>query len=292
MKINGLTLAQDVLRQLKTRLLERANKEEIPRLSVILIGNDPASMSYIAQKRKAAEYIGIKLDIFRFPVNTPTTAITQKISSLSHDMSVHGIIIQRPVPPPHKVNELTQLIEPAKDVDGFKNESLFLPPLGAAVFKVLSYIYFYAMKNTKVPVNIIPQELVFWLKTKDIVLVGKGETGGQPVLKAMHKANLKPHVITSKTENAQNILKQADIIICAVGQPRVITPTNIKKGVILIGVGIHRKDDHLYGDYLGSEIKDKTAFYTPTPGGIGPLNVAYLMYNTLETFQKQTARKE
>ena len=256
MKIDGRRIANTILNDLKTKV-KKLNV--IPHLAIILVGNDPASIAYIEQKDLKAKIIGAKTTIINLESRIKNSELKKLIEKLNDDNSVHGIIVQQPLPSHINIKEITETIDPKKDVDGFNPKSKFQPPIALAVLKIIK---------------------PFLSKSKRIVTLGKGETGGKPVAEVLKKMNIKPIIIDSKTKNPQHLTKNADIIISAVGKPNVIKPDMIKRGVILISIGLHKGTDwKLHGDYEEEQIKDLASFYTPTPGGVGPVNVAMLLKN-------------
>ena len=259
MKIDGRKIAKEIFEELKVKVKKLRTKNIIPTLVIILIGNDPASTSYIEQKDLRAEEIGAKTTIINLESRVKNSELKKLIEKLNNDKTVHGIIVQQPLPSHINIKEITETINPKKDVDGFHPNSKFQPPIGLAVLEILK-----------------PESL----KNKNIVVTGKGETGGQPVIQMFKKIGINPAVIDSKTEKPETLTKNADIIISAVGKPSVIKPDMIKRGVILVSIGLHKgTDGKLHGDYEEDQIKDLALFYTPTPGGVGPVNVAMLLKN-------------
>lgn len=262
MKIDGKQIAEKIFEELKAKVKKLREKNIIPNLAIILVGNDPASKSYIRQKILTAEKIGIKTSLFQYPNSISTRSLLERLNDLNHLSNVHGIIVQQPLPPHINIEKITQAIDPKKDVDGFHLKSKFEPPIAAAILEIL--------KETP-------------LKSKKIVILGKGQTGGKLIIQALKKMQIEPTVIDSKTKNPETLTKNADIIISAVGKPQVIKSAMIKKGVVLISIGLHKgSDGRLHGDYNEEEIKDIASFYTPTPGGVGPVNVAMLMENLVD----------
>ncbi len=261
MKIDGKKIAQDILESLKKKV-EKLKKGGItPKLAIILVGNDPASIAYVKRKEIKAKEIGIITSIYKYPSSVSEKDLLKQLNDLNHLINIHGIIVQQPLPPHTNIEKITQAIDPKKDIDGFHPQSKFEHPIAAAVLEILK----------KTP-----------LKSKKIIIVGKGETGGKLIIQAIKKAGIEPAVIDSKTEDPETLTKNADIIISAVGKPNIIKPSMVKKGVVLIGIGLHKgSDGKLHGDYDEEKIKDKASFYTPTPGGVGPINVAMLLKNLL-----------
>lgn len=246
MRIDGKQIADQILESLAAEIKKLAQP---PTLAIIQIGDDPASAAYIRQKQKAAERIGIQIVI---------SHTLSDVSIFNNELSIHGVIIQRPVPGNDPIPAMIR----AKDVDGFLPNSPFTVPVALAVEKLL--------ESTKIDFT-----------KKNIVVIGRGETAGKPI----HEYFTTSTVIHSQTLNPEEILKNADIIISCVGKKRVIIKDSIKPGVILISVGIWRDTmGKLHGDYEESEILDIASFYTPTPGGVGPVNVACLMQNVVKAY--------
>lgn len=256
MRIDGKQIANIILEDLKSKVQKLSVK---PHLAIILIGNDSASKAYVKQKILTAEKIEIKTSLFQYPSSVSMKDLFEHLNDLNHLSTVHGIIVQQPLPPHLNLENITNAIDPKKDVDGFHAQSKFQPPISLAVLKILKFVPF---------------------ENKKIVVIGKGETGGKPIIKTFKEMGINPIVIDSKTENPENLTKNADIIISAVGKPNIIKPDVIKKGVILISIGLHKgSDGKLRGDYEEDKIKNIASFYTPTPGGVGPVNVAILLKN-------------
>ncbi len=317
MKVDGRQIAAKIYEELQNRVGELKKIGITPHLSVILIGKNPASVTYVNQKQKWGKYIGAKITIIRYPETVTIEKLTKKIQDLNADPDNHAVLIQRPVPVQINTKTLDLLVNPEKDVDGFHPDSLYTLPLPLAVVKILEEIYTikYETRNPKSETNTNNQKIndknvlkfensnfdiisnldirysnfISWLRSQEIVILGKGPTAGGPILKYLTKLGVHPTQIDSKTPSPDELIKKADIVISAVGKPNTITPEKIKKGAILIGVGIFRgEDEKLHGDYDETSIKNIASFYTPTPGGVGPVNVAMLLQNLLNTTSKQT----
>lgn len=273
-RIDGTEIASTIYKKLTNRVGALAKKNIIPHLAVILVGENPASVAYVTLKQKKGEAIGAKVTLLKYPTSVTTEELLKKLEELNSDPSVHGILIQRPLPEQIDVPKIELATNPQKDVDGFHPSSPFTLPLPLAVVKILEYCH--------------PDNFKEWLASQSIVVIGKGPTGGGPIIKLLNKLGVNPVVIDSKTENPNDLMKNADIIIASAGRENVVQPENIKQGVILVGVGILRgTDGKLKGDYNEEEIKDIAGFYTPTPGGVGPVNVAMLMENLLTATEAQ-----
>lgn len=286
MKLDGREIALAIYENLKKRVevLQKKHMPQVtPHLAVILIGNNPSSESYVAQKRKWAEYIGAQVTIHHYPESISHEEVQHKLLQLNHDSDVHAILIQRPVPSQIDIKQLVQLTNPQKDIDGFHPDSPYTLPLPLAVVKILEQIHKQQSTN---------KEFLSWIRSKTIIVLGKGETAGRPIVKYFHKLSIPFTQIDSKTEKPEELTRTADIIISAVGKENTIRPEIIKAGVILIGVGLFKgTDGKLHGDYNEQTIENLASFYTPTPGGVGPVNVAMLMENLITATERQTSER-
>lgn len=279
-KIDGNEIANDLLDELKKRVEKLQEAKITPHLAIILVGNDPGSVAYVSQKKIKAELIGIKTTIKNFPSETSMSELLSKIQEFNDDKSVHGIIVQQPLPIQINLKEIISAINPEKDIEGFHSDSHFQMPIAMAVLKILEKVYTSASN--------IQLRFVEWLKSKNIVVIGKGETGGKPIIQMLEKMKVSLATIDSQTKNPENLTTKADIIISAVGKGNTLKPEMIKAGVALIGIGIARGESaKLMGDYDQNEVKNIASFYTATPGGIGPINVAMLLKNTVAAAEKQ-----
>ena len=263
MKIDGKKIAADILHNLRPQVENLKKAGIIPTLAIILIGNDQSSKSYIKQKQITAEEIGAEIKLFHFE-SSSEDELVKLIENLNIDPKIHGIIVQRPLPKTIDKDLVSRVINPEKDVDGFNDESSFDAPVALAVIEILKSVGVSELANKK------------------IVVLGKGETAGLPVIKLLDKMELNFEVIDSQIENKETLIKNADIIISAVGKENIITPDLLNKNQILIGVGLFLKDGKLKGDYNVSMIENKVKYYTPTIGGVGPVNVSLLMKNLVQ----------
>lgn len=279
MKIDGKEIASQIFEDLKIRVDKLKEKSVIPQLAIILIGKNPASLAYIEQKEIKGNKIGVKVEVVNIETNASTKDLLKITNNLNQNPDIHGIIIQRPLPGTINSEIIDQAIDKSKDMDSFNTRSMFVSPIFAAVLWILEYIY-----NSN---NNSDRDLFEWLKSNKVVVVGKGETGGKPISRELNKLKIKHVVIDSKTKNPENQIGNADIVITAVGRSGIIKSSSIKKGAILISIGLHKgKDGKLRGDYNDEEIKNIVSFYTPTPGGVGPVNVAMLFKNLVEAAEK------
>lgn len=280
MKIDGKAIAQQILDKLTHRVTALKEEGITPHLAVVLIGNDESSKAYVRQKELKIHQIGGAVSIHRFGQEFTQDQLLTLIQELNDDPIVHGIIIQRPLPTHIDGTLITNSTVSEKDVDGFRDDSPFDPPIARAVFRILREIH--AQEDD------LNQSRDEWLKTKKIVILGKGVTAGQPIIKLFHKRQIPLAIVDSKTENREELIRGADIIISAVGKPQVIQAKDINETTTLIGVGMFRGDDgKLHGDYEEEEVAEKAQYYTSVPGGVGPVNVAMLLTNLVEAAETQ-----
>ncbi len=279
MIIDGKAIATEILESLKAEVQDLKEKEIVPTLAVILIGNEKSSIAYVKQKELKAKEIGAQIEIFRFEESVANDEIETLVKKLDSDAKIHGIILQRPAPKHIEIDRLEDFISSEKEVDGFGSHPIFPVPVAEAVLLMLEDVYI--KQKAK---NLFSD----WLKAKKMVVLGTGETAGQPIINYFKDYGIEPVVIDSKTQDKDSLMKKADIIISAVGKT-IVNPSNIKKGVILIGVGMHTQDQKLCGDYNEQEIKNIASFYSPSPGGVGPVNVAMLLKNLVESAESLTS---
>lgn len=287
MKIDGKEIADEILNGLKQKIEKLKKKNITPCLAIILVGDDPASVAYVKRKEIKAKEIGIKTIIKRFPSEISRQKLLSTIQQFSNDNNIHGIIVQQPLPKHINARLIINAISADKDVDGFLPNSKFEMPIANAVLEILEEIARLRTAPRMVAkasdLRLLRGEFQKWLKSKKIIVIGKGKTGGKPTINMLKKLGIEPQIIDSKTTNYELLTKKADIIISAVGKQNVITKSMVKKGVILISIGLSRgTDGKMHGDYEESEIKNTASFYTPTPGGVGPVNIAMLLRNSVK----------
>lgn len=257
-----------------------------PHLAVVIVGNDPSSLKYISRKKKVGEEIGMVVSIYHLKPNEPDDVRTA-VKILNEDEEVNGIIIQRPVPLAIPKEELDSLIIPQKDVDGFHPQSKFHPPISEAVWEILKWVFKESSKLKDQSSN-LDEIFLNWLKEKKILIIGRGETGGIPITKMLASNGINPAVAHSKTENIKEMCLSSDVIISCVGKGNIVRRDMVSKKTILIGVGMHPETHPadiaamtFSPDYVIDEIKDRVAYYTPVPGGVGPVNVVFLLKNVV-----------
>lgn len=281
MKINGHDIAEKIYTDLRKRVGELTKKGVTPQLVVLLVGNNPGSIAYVNQKELSGAKIGAKVTIKRYEETVSQAELEEELHNLNNDPKVHAILVQRPLPNHIDVNKLELLTNPNKDIDGFHPESHYVLPLPLAIIHLLRYIYDQEVRDEKLFTD--------WLAKQKIVLLGKGETGGKPILEYLTKLHIHPTVIDSKTAKPESQIMQADIVISAVGKPGIIKAESLKQGVILLGVGMTQGEGRiLLGDYKEKEIEQTASYFTPTPRGVGPVNVAMLLENLVTAAERQT----
>lgn len=283
MLLDGRTVANHILEDLADRIhILLGTKGCTPHLAVVRVGDNSETTSYITQKEKKGKEIGILVSVYNHPENISQSQLQESIDFLKNDDTIHGIIVQLPIPKHLDSQQIIDKIPPSKDVDGFVKNSPFVVPIAQAIFKLLEIPMIKETAQTGDSYN-------EWLLTKQIVVMGKGKTGGQPIIDALEERGADPVVIDSQTRHPEEATRKADIIITAVGKRGVLTKNMVKKEVILLNVGMTRGDDErFYGDYDDEEMKDIASWYTPTPGGVGPVNVACLMENVVIATEELT----
>lgn len=275
MELSGKALAVPIHEDIKNRAEKLASQGVIPKLAIITVGGEDAWFSYVSQKQKTAERLGIKTGIIHLEPDQEKKLL-KTVQELNEDKNVHGIIIQRPLPQTFDRKKAVDVIDPLKDIDGFRSDSNHIIPMVLAVEHFIREA-FRVLPGTDLQKVLINQE---------ISVVGKGETAGRPILEWLDKLGVSANVVDSKTQDVCGILKKSDIVITGLGKTGVVKTECLKNGVVLIGIGLHKNDGKLVGDYDQEEVKSFAAAYTPTPGGVGPLNLAYLFKNLIDAAEK------
>lgn len=276
--IDGKELARNIRLALKDEVNELKNADIHPKLAVIMVGDDKASKIYVRNKSKACEEIGIKYEEYLLPEKTKMSELLKLIEKLNNDESVHGILVQSPLPDGLDTNEAFQAISPQKDVDGFHPINIGKLSLNQDCF-----------------VSCTPYGIIKMLEAYNIpiegaraVIIGRSNIVGKPLAKCLLNKNATVTVCHSKTKNIKEITKQADILVAALGKPKFVTKDMVKDGATVIDVGINRMDDgKLVGDTDFENLKEKVAYITPVPGGVGPMTIAMLMYNVVKAAKHQ-----
>lgn len=277
MEMSGRVIAEEILQEVRARIEKLNEKGVIPELAIVTVGGEEAWLSYVSQKLKTAERLGIKTELIKLSGESEQE-LHNAIKELNENKNVHGIIVQRPIPKQFDRQKVIDGISPVKDIDGFRDDSIYIVPVLMAIQRFSREAYRVTTAS----------ELQKVLMNQSVCVAGKGETAGGPAIAWLQTLGVQFQVIDSKTTNTKDILKDSNLIICAVGKSNVIKPEFLSKGVKLIGVGTHKEGGKLKGDYIVDEIKDIASAWTPTPGGVGPVNLAYLFQNLITAAEKQT----
>lgn len=276
--IDGKNLAKNIRESLKDEVKELKNAEIYPKLAVIMVGDDKASKVYVKNKSKACEDVGIAYEEYLLPASTKMQELLELIEKLNNDETIHGILVQSPLPNGLDANEAFRTISPKKDVDGFHpinvgklslNQDCFISCTPYGIIKML--------ESYNIPIE-----------GANAVIIGRSNIVGKPLAKCLLNKNATVTVCHSKTKNLKEITKNADILIAAIGKPKFVTEDMVKNGATVIDVGINRTDDgKLVGDTDFENIKEKVQYITPVPGGVGPMTIAMLMYNLVKAAKQQ-----
>jgi len=266
--IDGKALATELRLQLKEEI-EASEKK--PGLAVVIVGNNPASMIYVRNKIKACAELGIESYAYELAENVSQEELEKLLEDLGGDEKVNGILLQLPLPKHLNAESAAAKIPFKKDVDGFSAKNLGL--LMQHKERIVACTPLGVMK-------MLEKEGID-LTGKHAVVLGRSETVGKPMAMLLLNANATVTVCHSKTKNLQEICKTADILIAAVGKPKFVTENMVKDGAVVIDVGINRDENgKLCGDVDFENVKEKTSYITPVPGGVGPMTITMLMYNT------------
>lgn len=283
--IDGKQIAADVRAEVAAKVAELKGKRIAPCLAVILVGENPASVSYVTGKQKALAEVGMVDKSVHLPETTSEEELLKLIAELNADKSVHGILVQLPLPKHINEEKVLLAIDPAKDVDGFHPVNV-----GNLVIGKKAYL-----PCTPHGIIVLLNKMGIETSGKHAVVIGRSNIVGKPVslLLARKETNCTVTMCHTGTKNMGEITKQADIIVVASGHPHTLTADMVKEAAVVIDVGVNRIPDatkksgfRLIGDCDFDEVKEKASFITPVPGGVGPMTIAMLMFNTLEAAQE------
>ncbi len=272
--IDGKLISTQIKDELKS---EVANNNIKATLAVIQVGNDPASTVYVGNKKKACEYIGIGSESYELPETTTEDELIALIDRLNADDNVNGILVQLPVPAHIDEKKIINRISPLKDVDGFHPESVGNLCIGQEGF-----------------VSCTPAGIIELLRRSDIeiegkecVVIGRSNIVGKPMALLLLANNATVTICHSRTKDLKEVCKRADIVVAAVGKPKMITSEYIKEGAVVIDVGIHRTaEGKLCGDVDYDDVYPHVSAITPVPGGVGPMTIAMLMVNCVKAAKR------
>jgi methylenetetrahydrofolate dehydrogenase (NADP+)/methenyltetrahydrofolate cyclohydrolase len=273
--LDGKQLSLKIREQVKQRTEDLVSKYQIqPHLVVILIGDNPASQSYVKSKEKACIKAGFKSTIIRKPDDITEEELIDIIQSLNQDSTVHGILLQLPIPRHINEDKVLNLISPLKDVDGFHNENIAKLNKGQDAL----------VPCTPLGITKILDEYNIECEGKHCVIIGRSQIVGKPMAALMLKRNSTVTICHSRTKNIRDITKQADILIVAIGRANMVDDTYVKEESVVIDVGINRIDGKLTGDVDFEKAEKVAGYITPVPGGVGPMTIACLLENTLKCY--------
>ena len=269
--LDGKLLREKILDGLKTEIEGFVKK---PKLTVILVGDNPASAVYVNNKRKFAQKVGIISEVINFSSEVEEQTLIDKIKELNNDNSVNAILVQLPLPKHISKTRVINAISPSKDVDGFTYENsgkLFVDDSGI-------------IPCTPKGIMLLLKEYNIDVEGKHAVIVGRSNIVGKPMAQVLLNNNATVTICHSKTENLARITSTADILISAVGK-RIITCDKVKQGAVVVDVGIFKDENgKLQGDVDFENVSKKTSYISPVPGGVGPMTIASLMLNTVELY--------
>lgn len=270
--IDGKLVSQSVRDEVTGHVAQlKSDTGIVPGLAAILVGEDPASEIYVRNKRKACEKVGIYSEEHNLPSGTTEEELLSLVNKLNEDEKIHGILVQLPLPDHINETKILRTVSPLKDVDGFhpynvgllvEGNPRFVSCTPNGIIKLLDYY------------NID-------IKGKEVVVVGRSNIVGKPVSLLLLHRHGTVTICHSRTKPLEDVTKRADILVAAIGRANFITGDMVKKGVVVIDVGINRKDDgKLTGDVDFESVEKKASYITPVPGGVGPMTIAMLLYNT------------
>ena len=276
--IDGKELAKHIREELKEEVKELKNAEIHPKLAVIMVGDDPASKVYVRNKSKACEDVGIEYEEYLLESNTTQKELIDLIKRLNQDNTVNGILLQSPIPSNLDINEAFRTIAPEKDVDGFNPVNV-----GKLVLNQDTFV-----SCTPYGIMRMFEEYNIDLTGKNVVILGRSNIVGKPLIHCCLNKNATVTTCHSKTQNIKEIASRADILISAIGKANFVTADMVKENAVVIDVGINRLDDgKITGDVDFEKVKEKASYITPVPGGVGPMTIAMLMNNVIKATKRQ-----
>ena len=275
--IDGKKIAAELREELKKEVSSLKTKyNKVPGLSVILIGDLTPSQIYVKNKEKFANEVGLKSEVIKYPDSVKEKVILDKISELNNDDSVSGILVQLPLPKHINKQKIIEAITPSKDVDGFH-------PMNVGN---LSSGYQSSIPCTPLGCYLLIKKIEPNLSGKKAVIVGRSNLNGKPMTQLLLKENCTVTITHSKTKDLKAECLEADIIVAAVGIPELVKGDWVKKGSIVIDVGINKIDKGIVGDVDFKEVSKNAKAITPVPGGVGPMTIACLLKNTIDCFKR------
>lgn len=271
--IDGKKISQEIKDELREKVDTYKEQGISISLAVIQVGNDPASSVYVNNKKKACAYIGVESVAYELPEETTQEELLELVEKLNQDEQINGILVQLPLPKHIDEDKIIKAITPAKDVDGFHPQSVGALSIGQPGF-----------------VSCTPAGIIQLLKRsgiaiagKECVVIGRSNIVGKPMALLLLRENGTVTVAHSRTKDLKSVTKRADILVVAVGKPKMIDASYVKEGAVVIDVGIHRNENNkLCGDVDYDSVYPIASAITPVPGGVGPMTIAMLMHNCVE----------
>ena len=276
--IDGKELAKKIRANLKIECEELKKKNIKSKLAVIMVGEDPASKVYVRNKSRACEDVGIKYEEYLLDLNTTQKELVELIEKLNNDKTINGILLQSPIPSNLDINEAFRTISPEKDVDGFNPINVGMLVLNQDTF----------VSCTPYGIMKMFEEYDIDLTGKNVVILGRSNIVGKPLIHCCLNKNATVTSCHSKTQNLAQKAKEADVLISAIGKANFVTADMVKDGAVVIDVGINRLDNgKITGDVDFESVKEKASYITPVPGGVGPMTIAMLMNNVIKATRRQ-----
>ena len=271
--IDGKKLAKEIRENLKIKCDELKEKGANPKLAVIMVGEDKASQVYVRNKSKACNEIGIEFEEYLLNENIQQEELIELIQKLNNDITIHGILLQSPIPAHLNINEAIRTIAPEKDVDGFNPVNVGKLCLNQDTF----------VSCTPYGIMKMFESYNIDLTGKNVTILGRSNIVGKPLIQCCLNKNATVTVCHSKTKDLKKYTKDADVIIAAIGKSKFVTADMIKQGAVVIDVGINRGEDgKITGDVDFENVSQKASYITPVPGGVGPMTIAMLMNNVIK----------
>lgn len=276
--IDGKELAKKIRANLKIECEELKKRNINSKLAVIMVGEDPASKVYVRNKSKACEDVGIKYEEYLLDSKITQKELIELIEKLNNDKTINGILLQSPIPSNLDINEAFRTISPEKDVDGFNPINVGMLVLNQDTF----------VSCTPYGIMKMFEEYNIDLTGKNVVILGRSNIVGKPLIHCCLNKNATVTSCHSKTQNLAQKAKEADILISAIGKANFVTADMVKDGAVVIDVGINRLDNgKITGDVDFESVKEKASYITPVPGGVGPMTIAMLMNNVIKATKRQ-----
>lgn len=279
--IDGKAISKQIKDELRDEVEKLTEADINACLAVIQVGNDPASTVYVNNKKKACAYVGINSRSYELPEDTSEQTLLDLVQKLNEDPEVNGILVQLPLPKQIDEDKVIRTISPDKDVDGFHPVSVGRLWIGEKGF----------LSCTPAGVIQLLKRSGIEIEGKECVIIGRSNIVGKPMAALLLRENATVTVAHSKTKDLKSIAKRADILIVAIGKAKFITKDYIKEGAVVIDVGMHRDEqNHLCGDVDCEDVSSVVSAITPVPGGVGPMTIAMLMNNCVETIRGREER--